>query len=313
MYTKHPASHTGSSQQSYEDYARPEYVRGKHAAPQPPQKKKKNRLWNVLFVISLIFFLSSCTVLSVFVYSYWQGQASYDHIAEEALVITEDLQAPSADPLHAINVDWDTLRSINPDIVAWIYIPDTVVNYPVVQTSDNATYLTRDFGGGVGGITHFGTIFVNSFNSPHFTDDNDSLFGHHMNNGSMFAFIDGLRNTEEFNKHRIIYLMTPTQNYELETFSVINCHDDEPIAQTNFRSELDYKLFVEEMLSRNEANPNPALGPDEIGKIFTLITCDNISSSGREALFATPIRATDADGKELDVKNWKAERFPSAA
>ena len=120
------------------------------------------------------------------------GRAStaYDSLAEEAFDAPEDVAGTS---LADLTVDWDALRAINPDVVGWIYVPGTKVNYPIMHSGDDETYLTRDFYGNEGGwwMADYGAVFLSGGNRPDFTDTNNIVYGHNLLNGSMFADIAG--------------------------------------------------------------------------------------------------------------------------
>lgn len=77
------------------------------------------------------------------------------------------------------NIDFGELKNLNKDIVAWIKIPGTRINYPIVQGSDDKEYLHR--------------TFLKKRNSKDFTSENNIVYGHHMRNGTMFADLVKLR------------------------------------------------------------------------------------------------------------------------
>ena len=133
-------------------------------------------------------------------------------------------------------IDFDYLSDCNPDTVAWLWIPDTNIDYPVVQSKDNETYMSRDF---YGEEKKSGTIFLDfqselpqtsletgkSYDSK---STNQSLreliaqpkncvfYGHYMKNGSMFRDIARYQDQTYFDTHRQIWLYTPQATLELE-------------------------------------------------------------------------------------------------
>ena len=80
-------------------------------------------------------------------------------------------------------IDFSALDFQNPDVVAWIQIPGTQINYPVVQGKDNDYYLHRDLNGQK---STAGTIFLDYADQADFSSLHNVLYGHHMKNGSMF-------------------------------------------------------------------------------------------------------------------------------
>lgn len=255
------------------------------------QKKKNPKRggpWRAVFWIALVVFLGSLIALGVIVFSYFQGQSTYKDIAESAV---EDFDGKS---LEDMTVDWDTLLAQNPDTVGWVYIPDTVVNYPIVHTTDDEKYLTVDFLGGKGEITTFGTIFLSAANSSDFSDANNIVYGHHMNDGSMFAVVDEMRDSTIFNQHRDVYILTPHGNYRLQSFSLVICDANDPLAQTSFASPEEQTAYVQDKIDRSVATPDSGtVTASEVEKIFAFVTCDYTINDGRAVLFASVVESTD--------------------
>lgn len=104
-------------------------------------------------------------------YFYYKGQEDISY--DETL---SSIYASSSNDLLTQQIDFTALKLRNPDTIGWIYLPDTMINYPVVQTSDNSTYLTKRFDGT---STPYGTIFADHRIDPH-TDRNLILYGHNQ-------------------------------------------------------------------------------------------------------------------------------------
>ncbi len=124
---------------------------------------------------------------------------------------------PTAEPeLPPIDVDFELLRSENPDVVGWIYCPDTEVNYPVLHGEDNNYYLRRRSDG----TYHIaGSIFADCRNSADLSEENVILYGHNMSSGTMFALLPQYAQQEFYEAHPVWYLLTPAANYEVELFA----------------------------------------------------------------------------------------------
>lgn len=267
-----------------------EATHGQHAAPttgasaaQAPAKKSKG--WRLAYRVAIVVFICALLALGAIVLSYWLGQRAYDELADEAGLNTDAT-------LEAMTVDWDKLKSINPDIVAWIYVPGTVINYPVCQADDDTYYLTHSFDGGEGVITHFGTIFLEAKNSSDFSDPNNFLYGHHMRNGSMFAAIAAMQDVDNYNEHRTIYLLTPQGNYHLRSFSMVHSSADDAIVQTTFSSEKSFQNYVQDKIDRNIFNDDTIPAASEIKRTFAFATCDELPTDGRYILFAYEEKST---------------------
>ena len=115
------------------------------------------------------------------------------------------------------DIDWNKLRKINPDIVGWIKIKDTKINYPVVKGKTNRTYLHTDFNKK---YNYGGCIFLDYHDHKDLNKNQHSIiYGHHMRNGSMFADLTKFRK-ENFAKKHLIILYTPQKTYYLKAFSI---------------------------------------------------------------------------------------------
>ncbi|MEG0324367.1 MAG: class B sortase, partial [Raoultibacter sp.] len=224
--------------------------------------------------------------LGVIAFSYWQGQDKYNAVATQAFEEPADIASMS---LSDVVIDWDALRAINPDTVGWVYVPDTKVNYPITHTTNNDKYLTTDFLGEKSWLASYGSIFLAAENTGDFSDANSIVYGHHMNDGSMFAQFADFRDEKTFNEHRTVYIFTPTMNYKLTTFSLVVVDASDPLAQPSFADEASLQAYVQDKMDRSVVAPNPAsMTAQDIKKMFTFVTCsDYTETSQRIVLFAS--------------------------
>ncbi len=266
-------------------------VQTSHARSGAPGGKRgkggseKGGPWRIVFWIALAVLVVALVALGAIGISYWQGQKAYDDVASQVFEAPDDIEET---PLSDVTVDWDALKAINPDTVGWIYIPGTTVNYPIVHTTDNERYLTHDFQGSEGWIATFGAIFLSAENAADFSDPNNIIYGHHLNNGSMFAAVAGFADATQFNEHRTIFILTPEGNYRLSTFSLVHCSADDPLVQTTFSDDAERTLYVQDKIDRSVVTPDGDV-PDaaDVTHLFALATCDNLPSDGRYVLFCS--------------------------
>lgn len=253
-----------------------------------PGGKKKGGPWRVIFWIALIVLIGSLIALGAIAFSYWQGQDKYNKIAEQTFEPPADIDGTS---LEDIVIDWDALRAINADTVGWIYVPGTDINYPIVHTTDNDKYLTTDFYNEKGWMAAYGSIFLAAENKGDFSDANNIIYGHHMNDGSMFARFADFRDEGEFNAHRTIYILTPTQNYRLNTFSLIVCDANDPLAQPNFSDMTEMDAYIKDKIDRAVITPDSQMqSAEEMPKLFTFVTCSDLyAEDTRIVLFASSV------------------------
>lgn len=128
-------------------------------------------------------------------------------------------------------IDFAYLSDCNPDTVAWLRIPDTNIDYPVVQSKDNETYMSRDF---YGKEKKNGTIFLD-FQSelPTGTSQpkNCVFYGHYMKDGSMFRDIARYQDQTYFDAHRQIWLYTPQATLELEAVEWLSAPNSQKLRE----------------------------------------------------------------------------------
>lgn len=164
---------------------------------------------------------------------------------------------------EGIDVDFEALWQINGDIVAWIYCPDTQINYPVVQSDDNDYYLRRLLDGSwnIGG-----TLFLDYRCPADFSGGNNIIYGHHMRSGAMFGTLARYRDQSYYDQHPVMYLATPTGQYRVELFA--GCTID---AMDNIYEPQPSPEQVERLMRRSNFTPNHEITAD--GPILTLSTC----------------------------------------
>lgn len=257
----------------------------------PPQKKRGSKALRIVFTVALIVLIVALVALGTILFSYWQGRQTYNDVASEGFAPPSDVAAA---PLSDFQVDWDALRAINPDVVGWIYVPNTNINYPIVHRSDNDYYLTHDFTGSEGWLAIFGCIFLSAENAADFSDANNVVYGHNMNDGSMFSDIAGFEDQGTFDASRTVYVLTPQGNYRLLTCALVHCSGTEPMAQTAFASADEYAQYLQDKIDRSVVSAGDIAAASEMKKTFTLSTCDNLPTNGRWVLFAYVTESTVA-------------------
>lgn len=112
-----------------------------------------------------------------------------------------------------IAVDFRFLRMECEDIVAWLYSPDTPINYPVVQGENNDSYLHRLPNGK---YNFAGTLFLDSACADDFSSPCNVIHGHNMKNDTMFGSLPDYESQDYFEKHSKVYLITPEASYRVD-------------------------------------------------------------------------------------------------
>ena len=100
-----------------------------------------------------------------------------------------------------------------PLATAWLYVPDTNMNYPIMQGEDNLEYINKDYNGK---YSLAGSIFLDFKNKKDFSDSYNILYGHHMDKGYMFGALDKYEDKEYFDKHKTGYVLSKEHIYKIE-------------------------------------------------------------------------------------------------
>lgn len=242
------------------------------------KKKGAKRVIEIVLVAIIVACLAGIAVIGL---QYFIQSQRYSQLSEKVY------DEGDGGELARMSVDWDALREECPDVIGWIVVPDTVINYPIVQGSDNEYYLHRSYDGTTSWLSTGGTIFLDATNNGDFSDENNALYGHHMNDGSMFASIASWTNQDEFDAHRTIYILTPKMNYRLETFSVVLTTGSDAIVKTNFDTAEEFAAYVQDKIDRSVVDASDsAVDSSTISKTFMLVTCEYSNYDGRECAYA---------------------------
>lgn len=170
-------------------------------------------------------------------------------------------------------IDWEGMWEINEDVYAWITIPGTVIDYPILQhATDNTYYLNYNIDGSYG---YPGCIYTENMNAKDFTDNNTVIYGHNMKNGSMFA---GLHQYEEkgfFEEHPQVLIYTPEKEYEYTVFAAYIYDDRHLLYSFDFANEEVYASYLDTVLNMRDlsANIRDDIIVTKDDNIITLVTC----------------------------------------
>lgn len=172
------------------------------------------------------------------------------------------------------------LQKINPDCRAWLTVDDTHIDYPVVQGKDNLEYINTDV---YGDFALSGAIFLDSSNSPDFSDPYSLVYGHHMENGAMFGDIVEFVRQDYFDAHTTGTLYLPDSTYHITLFA---CVQADAYDQTVFQPTAQSKDVSDLLDYLNErAIHYRDIGVTASDHIIGLSTCAETETNGRVIVF----------------------------
>ncbi len=247
----------------------------KNETKKDKSKKRFSPVAVILIMICVGVFAFSAYKLVPMLLEYAQGDKEYSELTDVAeFPLPEDIpSAPSdnadaSETLAMLNRNFSALSEINPDVVGWITLPNTVINYPVVKGEDNQKYLHTTFDGT---YNKNGCIFLDKSNSADFSDANSLIYGHHMKSGSMFARLCDYKEQDFYDKNPVLYLYMPEHIYELQVFSAYVSEKTADYYSKDFENDAQKLAYFEELRGRSQISSNVELGEND--RIITLQTC----------------------------------------
>lgn len=262
---KNTANRTRPTRQEKRAAKREAKMRRKEALRNAPLSVRiRNGALNVITVCLIGIILVSGYKIGKTMWEYQVAKSAYTNISEKTAKV---------DPKQFTGVvDWKALKNVNPDVQGWLYQKGTVINYPVVQGTDNDTYLhtrfDKQWSGG-------GTLFVDCRMEKDFKGFNSIIYGHHMKDGSMFRSIRGYTKEDGYyDKHKTLELATPHGNYHLVVFSAfITKATDEDTYKMTY-DEAEKQAYINRAWEQSELPiTRDSVDVTKNDRLVTLSTC----------------------------------------
>ncbi|HDR4872685.1 TPA: class B sortase [Bacillus cereus] len=228
--------------------------------------RKKNSFFQR--ILTIVF-------LGIFFYSMYELGGIFMDYYENRKVMAEAQHIYKRSPMEEKSEDGEVrkqfqdLQKINPEIVGWITMDDTQINYPIVQAKDNDYYLFRNY---KGEDMRAGSIFMDHRNDVKSQNRNTILYGHRMKDGSMFGSLKKMLDEDFFMSHRKLYYDTLFEGYDVEVFSVYTTTTDFYYIETDFENDAVYTSFLKEVQEKSLYKTDTELTAND--EIVTLSTCD---------------------------------------
>lgn len=249
----------------------------KRAAKREAKMRRKEALRNAPLSVRIrngaLNVITVCLVGIILVSGYKIGKTMWDYQVAKSAYTNISEKTAKVDPKQFTGVvDWKALKKVNPDVQGWLYQKGTVINYPVVQGTDNDTYLhtrfDKQWSGG-------GTLFVDYRMEKDFRGFNSIIYGHHMKDGSMFRSIRGYTKEEGYyDKHKTLELATPHGNYHLVVFSAfITKATDENTYKMTY-DEAEKQAYIDRAWEQSELPiTRDSVDVTKSDRLVTLSTC----------------------------------------
>ena len=256
-------------------------------------KKKRKLKWKNVIIILIVTALIITLIISILNIIKWKIDSNKTN--EEITNIQEDIDVdevedtenteiikPVAEPpkenpywdyinMNMINVDFNVLKRTNPDVVGWVKVNGTNINYPFVQANDNKYYLTHSFNKSYNAA---GWVFLD-YRNNNTNNKNTIIYAHGRTDKTMFGTLrkvlnnGWLNNTDNF----VIKISTETGNSLWQIFSVYHIPTTSDYLKTDFDDDTEYQNFLDMIKNRSSHNFNTNVTSTD--NILTLSTCYN--------------------------------------
>ena len=244
------------------------------------RESKNNMTSNILIIVGVLLLIIAGVIFAINTMNYRKIDDENKRVAEYAK-LTDDGEQPPV-------VDWAALKAMNPDVVGWLQIPGTIVNYPVFKSDDNDFYLHHapDRSESIGGA-----VFMDYENtSPGMVDPQTIVYGHHMRNGSQFKPVADMDNQELFDGVKTVWYVTEGGAFKLAPLFLyyVNENDTE-VRQFQFQSPDAFHAYLNKYLGEAKTRrPDVETAVNAVGHVLTLSTCNYYDGYGRTLLVCAP-------------------------
>lgn len=232
-----------------------------------------------------IFVLCVCALMiCIGVYSFYDNLYVYETAQDKSvLAYKPDLKKTLADMKAEAEEEAMLAGSQSRDVVlnkqvAWLYVEDTPIDFPVLQGEDNYEFLNKS---AKGEFSLGGAIFLDYRNDPLFRDEYSLIYGHHMEYGVMFGSLDSFEGKDYFSTHRHGTIVTEDAVYDYTLFAVVDGEGDDHVLFQPHRHT------AAEVIERLRGSSVVFYEPEEECRIVAMSTCSDDSYMSRLLVFGT--------------------------
>lgn len=261
-------------------------------------KAKHSKKCILYFKLLAIFFFIAVIVVGAYIvynlYSSSKNKALYEDIEnimtnEDNNVIVVTLKNEETENMKKVA----TLQKENQDVKAWLQIDDTIINYPILQGTNNDYYLNHNY---KNNYSMYGSIFAKSECSFTNSFSNIIIYGHNMKDGQMFNELLKYKNKDFYNEHKTFTIATEQEENEYKIVSVFKSRvfyqDEENVFRfynyTKFNNAKEYNTFIENCKKIQLYDTETSAEYGE--QLVTLITCEYSQENGRFVVVAKKVK-----------------------
>ena len=229
-------------------------------------RKKANKIAIIVFIILLLL----CAFLLMF--RECRAKKAVEQLSSE-YKNPVSTQSGETEELPENPIDFKSLKERNDEVYAWIEVPNTTIDYPIVQSRvDDNFYIDKDIDKK---YLFAGMIYSQSCNNRDFFDPVTVLYGHNMNNGTMFAPLHKFQDTQFFNDNEYFYVYTEKYIFTYRIISAFKYDNRHIMNSFDFNDFEQRRAFQQTILNPNSLvkNVREDVKLNDFSKILVLSTC----------------------------------------
>ena len=239
----------------------------------------------IVYTIITILLISLVLISSYLIFKEKKQNEKQENTFEDLIEIVEE----NIENQEERKIDINKLYEENKDIVGWLKIDNTTINYPIMQNiNDPNYYLHRDF---YKNYSSYGTPYMAK--QCNLNSDNIVIYGHHMKNNKMFGELEKYKSKDFYNNHKIITFTTLEKEYSYEIFAVFKTtvytkNTFRYYENINFENKKMYNDFIN--ICKDKSLYQTGIEIKDKEKLITLSTCEYSNKNSRLVIVARKIK-----------------------
>ena len=229
-------------------------------------KKNPRRILGVILLVLAVACLGGLIYYKV-------SQSSKEDVYQKVQKTVVDKEKKQEEgPEYVSPIDFEELQKLNADIYAWIEIPGTAINYPVVQSpDDDGYYLNHTIEGQEG---YPGAIYTERQNAKDFSDYNTVIYGHNMKDVSMFMGLHAYEDPQYLKEYNEVIIYTPNHQYTYRIFAAVIYNNRHILNSYDFGNEEQRQLYLDSIYASRtmQSSIDDSVEVDTQSKLLTLST-----------------------------------------
>jgi SrtB family sortase len=239
----------------------------------------------IVYTIITILLIGLVLISSYLIFKEKKQNEKQENTFEDLIEIVEE----NIENQEERKIDINKLYEENKDIVGWLKIDNTTINYPIMQNiNDPNYYLRRDF---YKNYSSYGTPYMAK--QCNLNSDNIVIYGHHMKNNKMFGELEKYKSKDFYNNHKIITFTTLEKEYSYEIFAVFKTtvytkNTFRYYENINFENKKMYNDFIN--ICKDKSLYQTGIEIKDKEKLITLSTCEYSNKNSRLVIVARKIK-----------------------